>query len=290
MVRFVIPLMLITAAALADETPAPAPSPSSETPTPEQNREAADHFDRGRIAFNQSNFEVALSEYRAAYALTRAPFLVFNIAQTLRVKGDKRLAIEQYKKYIELDPTGPGVKASREYIVALEAALREEAAEANRRADADRARKEELDVKRQLASDRLRHENAKEALRREEEAERRRTTTRYLRFGAIATGGTGVIALAASAYFGHRAASLSDEVSSVRGMWTEEAQAKYESAESSERAMYVLLVSGGALAVTGGVLLTITLLRHDDPVTLETKRVGVVPTKNGATLVVGGRF
>ena len=113
--------------------------------SPAAKQKAAEHFERGRNAYNFGNYDDAIREYQAAFELTCAPELVFNIAQTYRTKGDKRMALDFYQKYIDLDPDGEGVSSARSHIAVLEAELRAERAEDIERRQGDCAAAERDD-------------------------------------------------------------------------------------------------------------------------------------------------
>lgn len=269
----IIPSLVVAASARPGTRPGAPPVVSANA-----KRRAAVHFERGRSAYNFGNYDDAIHEYQAAFDLTGAPELVFNIAQTYRTKGDKRLALELYKKYIELEPTGEGVPSARSHIAVIEAELRAEEAEAEaeRLATADTARR---------AAAEAAHLRVAEA-----EAARHRTTLRSLRVAGLAAGSAGIAALGVSAYFGLRARTLSHEASNVTGMWTEDAQRKVDRAESSERTMFILLGAGGAVAITGGVLYLVGARKTERAPAMEPRRITAAPLPGGAAVLAEGSF
>jgi len=255
-------------------------------PTADDKQRAAAHYDAARSAYSFGNYDVAIREYQAAFDLSGAPEYVFNIAQTQRAKGDKKSALESYKKYIALDPAGAGVASARGHIAALDAELLAEAEEAARRkkeqAEAELRRAREAAATAESA----RRAAAEVARRRvaDAEAARRGTTARYFRISGLATGAAGLATIGASAYFGMRARSGSRDAAAVTGMWTEDAQRDFDRAKSSERTMFVLLGVGGGVAITGAILYLVGARSS------ETKRIAVAPSADGASLVFGGRF
>src|SRR4051812_12202184 len=56
-------------------------------------REASAHYELGE-------YEQAIPLFRRAYDLTRAPALIFNVAQTYRRVGDCRHALESYRQFL----------------------------------------------------------------------------------------------------------------------------------------------------------------------------------------------
>jgi tetratricopeptide (TPR) repeat protein len=257
------------------------------TPTAADKQAAAAHWEKARSAYSFGNYDVAIREYQAAFELTGAPEYIFNIAQTQRAKGDKEAAVASYKRYLELDPNGDGATSAKEHVAALEAELRKEAdavaARAKLQADAEAKRKRDADA----AAERARTDAAEVARKRvaDSELKQRRATARTFKLAGLATAGAGVAALGASAYFGLRARSLSNQASSVTGQWTEEAQQHVDDAKSAESTMYVLLAVGGGVAVTGGILYAIGARSGES-----STKISVAPTQGGAAFSFARRF
>src|SRR5262249_34851212 len=61
-------------------------------------------FNQGQVHYSLGEYDQAISEFRAAYQLSSAPGLLFNIAQAYRLKGDCRQALEVYKHFLRLAP------------------------------------------------------------------------------------------------------------------------------------------------------------------------------------------
>jgi tetratricopeptide (TPR) repeat protein len=93
--------------------------------------QARRHFVAGEAAFKRGDFDAAIREYEAAYALVPRPELLFNIGSAYRRRGetgslaDKRAALEHYRRYLELAPDGKGAPDARRRIEALNAAIAE---------------------------------------------------------------------------------------------------------------------------------------------------------------------
>jgi tetratricopeptide (TPR) repeat protein len=61
-------------------------------------------FDRGRTHFDLAEYDEAIQNFRAAYEITTAPLLLFNIGQAQRLKGNCRGAIDSYRHFLLLAP------------------------------------------------------------------------------------------------------------------------------------------------------------------------------------------
>jgi len=106
---FAVALLLLSAtgAAHADEV------------SPAVRAKAKARIKKARSAYEAGNLDVAVSEYQAAYKLLPVSDILFNIGQILRVKEDRPAAIQSYRKYLELEPSGGHATEARDQIAAL---------------------------------------------------------------------------------------------------------------------------------------------------------------------------
>ena len=239
---------------------------------------AREHFRRGRQLHDAGQYLEAADAYLEAYRHFPAPAFLYNAGQVFRLAGEVEQALEHYRRYVELEPSGEGADNARGFIAELEAAL------------AERARQEET-------------RRAEEA--REQEEARGQPDPgpteppapigpvvpprdaparpgRGLVIAGAATAGAGVVALGLAAVFGARASSRSDELSDHRGPWGPEQRELYDSGQSAETAMTISLAIGGAALATGSVLYLLGNRKNREA------SVALTPTASGAALV--GRF
>src|SRR5262245_44579908 len=88
-------------------TPSDQASPPANpgTMTDEQKKaEARRLYEAGLGAYNLGNFDEAIKSFSDAYALSAAPGLLFNIAQSHRLKKDYERATYFYQTYLRLKP------------------------------------------------------------------------------------------------------------------------------------------------------------------------------------------
>lgn len=105
-------------------------------------------------------YDDAIGFYKAAYDLLPHPELLFNLGQAHRLKGDRVVALDFYRKYVALQPDGRAAREAREWTAQIERSMREEAAEAARKFEearlAEEARKakeaEEAEKQKQAAA------------------------------------------------------------------------------------------------------------------------------------------
>jgi hypothetical protein len=107
--------MVWPSGAVAEE-PAPPPPPQAQPAPPaapaatppadgdEVTRQAKQHFESGRNAFNAGDYITAIREFKAAEALRESPILLFNIGIANERLGKKRVALKYYQRYLEKQP------------------------------------------------------------------------------------------------------------------------------------------------------------------------------------------
>ena len=75
----------------------------------EQRIEAERLFQRAQVHFVEGEYDRAIELFERSYLLSKEPLLVYDLAQSHRLKGDCEAALHQYRRYLRLteDPT-PG--------------------------------------------------------------------------------------------------------------------------------------------------------------------------------------
>ena len=76
-------------------------------PPEAQQREARAHYEEGLSRYNLGEFDAAIVEFKAAYTISHAPRLLFNIAQAQRLRKDYVQALYSYTTYLRLVPDAP---------------------------------------------------------------------------------------------------------------------------------------------------------------------------------------
>ncbi len=77
------------------------------------------HYEHGLHAYNSEQYDDAIKEFEAAYAIKPKPRLLFNIGQAFRILGNAREALRFYLLYQALEPNPkPGLKAELEGYIA----------------------------------------------------------------------------------------------------------------------------------------------------------------------------
>lgn len=105
-----VALLILTMVALA----AP-PARGEESRT----QRAQQHVNAGQEAFNERDYETAISEWEAARALFEEPTITYNIALAHERLGNLPEAIEQYNRFLREDPEARAAEEVREHIEEL---------------------------------------------------------------------------------------------------------------------------------------------------------------------------
>jgi hypothetical protein len=89
------------------------------------------HYETGQQLYRDKRYAEALSEFTQGYDLTQRPAFLINIAQTYRMLGDRKKALEFYRTYLVFDSTSSMADNVRTVMQEIEAeAAREPAAPA----------------------------------------------------------------------------------------------------------------------------------------------------------------
>lgn len=111
--RIAGPVLLLLAANPAIDAHADEPAKTTEDA-------AAAHYKQGERFFADGNFPAARIEFEAAYALTKAGSLLYNVALAFEREGLVRESLEAYRRYLAAEP---GDKETREKVARLERQL-----------------------------------------------------------------------------------------------------------------------------------------------------------------------
>jgi tetratricopeptide (TPR) repeat protein len=61
-------------------------------------------YEQGKSHYDLGEYDAAIARFKAAYEISEAPLLIFNIAQSYRLKGDCPRALDGYRHFVRLDP------------------------------------------------------------------------------------------------------------------------------------------------------------------------------------------
>ena len=78
---------------------------------------AKDHYLRGKAAFQEADYDRAITEYSAANRLLPMPEMNFNLGQAHRLAGHCEAAGEAYRRFLAVQSTGPLADEARRYLI-----------------------------------------------------------------------------------------------------------------------------------------------------------------------------
>lgn len=103
---------------------------------------AGEYVAKGLEAQSAGRFDEAIGFYNQAYELLPHPLLLFNLGQAYRLKGDRVVALDYYRKYVAIEPNGRASKEAVEWTAQIERSMQEEAAAAARKFEQERMAEE----------------------------------------------------------------------------------------------------------------------------------------------------
>lgn len=220
---------VMTVLALGGTAAAAPPAPSAE-----------DLYAEGQAAYDRADYPTAIERWQAAYDLSGASGLLFNLAQALRLSGECPRALATYRKFIATDdePTSEQHKLAEDLA-------REQAAKCD----------EPLPVPTHGV-----HTDpggsSPVPLPTGPEGPSTVSSGSALRVAGLATGGAGLALLVTGLVVGHHASTLGDEVThacTTSCDWA--AQAGKDSSGRSDATVGYVLDGIGVAAIAGGALM-----------------------------------
>lgn len=223
--------LVLIALALA-EVPAAHGQPAAGSPSGKA--EAEKRFQKAEALYRSGDYLAAATEYQAAYDTSGLPGLLYNVAQSYRLGGEKAKAAVAYRLFLERAPDHQLAAVARGHLEALE---RELAAD-KPNGPATRPESEETQPRTDVVT------TGPPATER----------GRGLRIAGLASAGVGLIALGGALHYGIVARNASDAISRNDEGWSQSLLDRYHEGERAETRMFVLSGVGAAALAAGGVL------------------------------------
>lgn len=82
---------------------------------------ARKHYRQGSTAYAKGQYPLAITEFQEAYRIFPLPDILFNLAQAHRMNGERAVAINFYRRYLEAQPTGIAADEAHGHIATLTA-------------------------------------------------------------------------------------------------------------------------------------------------------------------------
>ncbi|MGE0550932.1 MAG: tol-pal system YbgF family protein [Kofleriaceae bacterium] len=194
--------------------------------------QAEQRFITGKRLHDAGDFDGAIREFLAAYALTPHSGLLFNIGRSYEKKGDLAHALDYYQKVLLIEDDGDLARWSRERIAGV---LQRQVAERN------------------AALTTPKRDDSKPHPPPLRPAPHRAERTWTI--AGLTVGAAGLVAGGLGIKFALDARDHSDALRRATPRTTDEYNEIVADGRRAERAMYVLYGVGGALAITGAIML-----------------------------------
>ncbi len=263
---------LLIAAVLIAAAPAALRAQPDAPVSEDEKAVAREHFQKAKELHEQKQYTAAAAEYLEAYKHMPAPAFIYNAGQVYRLGGEKEKAIEHYKRYLELEPSGEGADDARQFIAELSAAIEAEKSQTGAPAPGGPA---------------LGGGSAPGGGTAPPERDTDERPGRGLMVAGMVSGGIGVAALAAAVVFAAKASSAESDLDGFHGTWTPEQRDRYASGETAERNMKVSLAVGAVGLAAGGVMF---FLGRRQARAARSPVIGAAADGQSALLLLGGSF
>ncbi len=207
---------------------------------------AEDLYAEGQRAYDSAAYATAVAKWTQSYELSRAPALLFNVAQAQRLYGDCVHALATYKRFVEIDPKSDQRALADVFVKELEPKCGTSTRTPN-----------------------LERPSAKPG--------------RPLKIAGLAVGGGGVALVATGLLLGRHANTLGDEVSRACSQTCDWAEQKDKDARGRRYATtgYVLDTVGLAAIAAGAVTYYLGVRKDSVVVVPQPHEGGVVVTWSG---------
>lgn len=283
-------LLLSATSALAQPAPpAPGGTPAPAGSADENKAKAKALYDKGIGHYNLGEFDAAIAAFKEAYGLTSAPGLLFNIAQSFRLKKDYEQATYFYTTYLRIKPDAPNRADVEARLQEMEQLIQAQKAQ---------------DVKPPVGTVNPDGDGGKPTTTQPTTTQPQTvqptptptvTTTptdnseavksaKTMKLAGLVTGGAGVAFVVTGFIFGGMASSAESDLNDLNtngGPWDQDT---YDAGRRNNKIAIVSFVVGGAAIVTGGVLYYLGMSKEKQA------SVAITPTAGGAFAGVGWKF
>ncbi|HEX5062856.1 MAG TPA: tetratricopeptide repeat protein [Kofleriaceae bacterium] len=286
MTKNLVLAMIVASATSALAQPAPPTPPPQGTPaTADKEAEAKAHYDKGISHYNLGEFDPAITEFKAAYAISSKPGLLFNVAQSYRLKKDYEQALYFYQTYLRLKPDAPNRQDVEDRMKEMQDAIEEQK---------KIGEKKPIGTMTPEGGTTTTTTTAPNGTTTTTTTTAGPTTTddggvkaQSLLTAGYVTGGAGAALLITGVIFGSMARSAEKDLnnlSSDHGTWTPEQQDKYDTGKRNNTIAIVSFIAGGAALATGATLFVLGTMKKSKTT------VAINPTAHGTTFAVGWSF
>lgn len=253
-----------------------AAAPAAADDTADRKARAAALVDEASAAEKRADYATAIAKLREAYELIPHPDLLYNLGQAYRLAEQPWDAMEQYERYLALEPKGRAAAKARTYLKQL------------RKQTEGQTRPVEPPPTTTVEPPPVEPPPVEEARQPPVEEAPPPAPPRagadvpgWRRPTAITLGVLGLAAIGVGVYAGLEARTISDDLSAHDGPWTDALLARQAEGRDAETRAIWLSAAGGALVLGGVVLFAIDASARGRAAD---RRVAVLPVAGADTL------
>lgn len=284
-------LLAVQTSAFAQPAPAPVPAPAGDaqatppappaagSPDDEKKAKAKAAYEKGLGHYNLGEFDLAIAAFKEAYAISNAPGLLFNVAQSYRLKKDYEQASYFYTTYLRLKPDAANRADVEARLEEMEKMIEEQKKLQNSPPSGTLAPDGSVTSKEPTGTTIVNQPVAPTP-------EGGVPPATFMTAG-LATGGAGVALLVTGVIFGSLASSAQsdiEELQAMGGVWDADAQSTYDAGKRNNAIAIITYIAGGAALATGGTLYVLGMMKK------KRMSASVSPTATGTTASISWAF
>jgi tetratricopeptide (TPR) repeat protein len=242
-------IVLATLLATATSTLA---QPAAPPQTEDQKRAAARAlYEKGLSHYNLGEFDQAIKAFKEAYAISQAPGLLFNVAQSYRLKKDYEQATYFYQTYLRLKPDAPNRADVEERLKEMQEAI-EEQKKLGAKPPIGTVTPEGT-----LVTTTTTTTTTGPSRQPEQPVVAEGVKNQSLITAGYATAGAGAALVVTGLVFGRMAKSAEQDLErlgTTNGTWTQAQQDLYDTGKRNNTIAIISFIAGGAAIATGATL------------------------------------
>ncbi len=210
-------------------------------------QERRESLSEARSLMSERDYQAAIAAYKRAFEISGDPAIVYEIAQARRLDGDRRAAIAEYDRYLEIAPDGDRAADALAHQQTLESELEAEQDTGSRGAEGTTERTD------RGAADMTTEKAAPGG------------GWSGTRIAGASTMGAGALGLGAGVFFGLRAQSAQSTIEGEGAAWSGDLDDEIDRGEAAQRNMIIATSVGGAALAAGAALYVLDMTRDDSP-------------------------
>ncbi|MBI4511597.1 MAG: hypothetical protein HY698_18325 [Deltaproteobacteria bacterium] len=254
--------------------------------------EARTHYEKGQAYYDMAKYAEAIAEFEKAYLLSRAPGLLYNMAQAHRLNNDCGQALTFYRNYLRAYPSAENREEVETRIKEMEQCQRDQAPRAVAPpvvpalpavAPPPRTPAPVLPPLEERPA------SATPERRIEVPPSKQGHSPKRFRLAAWSTGGAGILLLGAGVYWGLQANRTYGELEDKcreECTWSNADSGQLSDADREKRLSFISMGLGAVALGTGAVLYTL----GGRPNEAKAPAISLHPTPNGTSLVYSCEF